>query len=139
VGLGCDGGYFLTVFDYVELNGVGFNDLYPYRSAKDNSNATPPCEFQTVTNTEYIQSKVKIKGANFIAKRDCFALVSQLSKHHGVTLVGYDPAKGYKVKNSWGASWGVQGYGYVSNSAGVCDYAMYAVTGFEDHFSPTNC
>lgn len=33
--------------------------------------------------------------------------------NHGVTLVGYDPDKGYLIKNSWGKSWGIEGYAYV--------------------------
>jgi len=47
-----------------------------------------------------------------------------------VTLVGYNPSKGYKIKNSWGLAWGELGYGWVSESTGICDYAMYPVTGF---------
>ena len=49
--------------------------------------------------------------------------------NYGVVLVGYDPVNYYKIKNSWGTSWGNAGYGYFSRSVGVCDYAMYLVTG----------
>lgn len=42
-------------------------------------------------------------------------------------LVGYDPEKGYLVKSSIGPFWGMLGYGYVSESTGVCNYAMYPI------------
>lgn len=29
---------------------------------------------------------------------------------HCVTIVGYDPVKGFKIRNSWGPAWGYQGY-----------------------------
>lgn len=51
--------------------------------------------------------------------------------NHGVTLVGYDPTNQYKVKNSWGTTWGMSGYAYLSQETGVCDYAMYPITGSE--------
>lgn len=36
---------------------------------------------------------------------------------HAVVIVGYDPVKRlYKIRNSWGASWGKNGYGYLSES-----------------------
>lgn len=36
------------------------------------------------------------------------------SPNHGVTLVGYTPGQGYKIKNSWGSSWGDSGYAFLS-------------------------
>lgn len=31
-----------------------------------------------------------------------------------VLLVGYDPSKGYLIKNSWGPVWGMYGNAYVT-------------------------
>lgn len=47
--------------------------------------------------------------------------------NHGVTLIGYHPDKKYLIKNSWGRTWGNVGYGFVGESTGICNYAMYPV------------
>lgn len=48
--------------------------------------------------------------------------------NHGVTLMGYNAtADAYLIKNSWGAGWGNQGYGFIDQSVGVCNYAMYPI------------
>jgi hypothetical protein len=41
--------------------------------------------------------------------------------------VGYYPDKGYKIKNNWGNDWGMRGYAFVTQEAGVCHYAQYPV------------
>lgn len=51
---------------------------------------------------------------------------------HGVLAVGYGDLSGkpyYKVKNSWGASWGSQGYIYIERTGdghGKCGIQMVA-------------
>lgn len=33
---------------------------------------------------------------------------------HAVVVIGYDPKKGWRIKNSWGMYWGEDGYGWVT-------------------------
>lgn len=58
--------------------------------------------------------------------------------NHGVTLVGYDPNRGYKIKNSWTSTWGNNGYAYVDNSSGICNFAMYPQL-VTEAVTPQNC
>ena len=46
--------------------------------------------------------------------------------NHSVVLTGYDPDKGYLIKNAWGEGWGMKGYAYVKKESGVCEWAIYA-------------
>lgn len=134
--------------------------MYPYDIRALNEGFVKPCNFQIIKSAPYVNAKTTISSFNLIANGDCAAVVNQLqfsaiavsvnarsglqfyingtynpvsgTVDHGVTLVGYDPVNEYKIKNSWGTGWGNAGYAYVSASAGVCDYAMYAVTGVEN-------
>lgn len=41
---------------------------------------------------------------------------------HAVLLIGYNPDIGFKIKNIWGKTWGLLGYGWVDtvDNAGLC-------------------
>lgn len=41
---------------------------------------------------------------------------------HAVLLVGYNPEYGFRIKNVWGRTWGLLGYGWVdrTDNAGIC-------------------
>ena len=51
--------------------------------------------------------------------------------NHAVLLVGYDTEeKSYTIKNSWGSSWGLEGYFKIRqgvNMCGVSDCASYPI------------
>jgi C1A family cysteine protease len=114
--------------------------MYPY-SGQDQSSRNIQCNTQIVQSNIYNVSRLRIRDRGFINGGDCYSLVKQLTTHalavtistsgfqfyikgtydntdespnHGVTLVGYDPINGYKIKNSWGTTWGMIGYAYVT-------------------------
>lgn len=49
--------------------------------------------------------------------------------NHAVLLVGFNSSIGYKFKNSWGSTWGISGYGWVSanfkENCGVCEQPVF--------------
>lgn len=58
---------------------------------------------------------------------------------HAVLLVGYTRTH-WIVKNSWGTSWGDNGYGYIpkSNDCGLSRYVNVAIVNFKSRVSSTS-
>lgn len=45
---------------------------------------------------------------------------------HAITLLGYNKYdKTYFIKNSWGSTWGISGFGLISEDPGLCKYTVY--------------
>jgi C1A family cysteine protease len=143
---GCNGGLMDDAFQYVISQGIEQESTYPYTAE------TGTCQYaQTSTvfaNTGYtdvtaqnpsqLQAAVAQQPISIAIEADqpCFQFYSggilndatcgtQLD--HGVLIVGYGTEGGqayWIVKNSWGASWGTNGYLLIANSgtsdAGIC-------------------
>lgn len=56
--------------------------------------------------------------------------------NHAVVIVGYDSNGNYIVKNSWGTSWGTNGFGVVSKDSD-CALSAFAFT-YNSNASPGN-
>jgi C1A family cysteine protease len=133
----CNGGLMDNAFKYVREHGIVHEDEYPYKAVKQT------CKINS--GPFKIQGIVDIKDCNFLAAALANRPVSvavdstnwshyssgvfnncKTSLNHGVLLVGATNDY-WKVKNSWGSSWGEQGYIRLArgNTCGICRMASY--------------
>jgi len=149
--MGCSGGSMEQAFAWVEKNGICSEEAYPYTSGSGvRGNCSHSCE-PAVTLTSYVDvppndetalQAAVAKGPVAIAI-EADQMAFQLYRggvltnpgcgtklDHGVLIVGYgtDGGKDYwKVKNSWGPSWGEKGYIRLNRGQtgpGECGLAM---------------
>jgi C1A family cysteine protease len=153
---GCNGGWMDDAFDYVTANGgLPTEAAYPYVSGTTQKDET--CKAQTpvagTAPTGHVtvdQKADALKEAVFLRPVSIAIQANQMAFQvyksgvltgkcgteldHGVLAVGYgtDAATGvdyWKVKNSWGPSWGEQGYIRIErsdeNKCGVLSAASY--------------
>jgi len=144
---GCDGGDPVEALTYTADNGVELELTYPYK-AEDGT-----CKFKkavaiktnggsklvTAKNTDALKTALVAQPVSVAieADEDTFQLYSSGviksgcgdSLDHAVLAVGYTTVgsdEAFIVKNSWGTSWGQEGYVYLSTSsklnggAGAC-------------------
>lgn len=149
---GCNGGLMDYAFQYIIDNkGICSEAAYPYSATGPNtcqankctsvasisSYKDVPTNSETALMTAISQQPVSVAVE---ADQDSFQFYSSgvmtaacgTNLDHGVLAVGYGTQGGldyYKVKNSWGADWGLQGYillgrGAKFGSAGQCGIQM---------------
>jgi cathepsin L len=148
---GCNGGLMDNAFKYVEAKGLCTESAYPY-TGKDGTCKSTSCTMSTdskitsykdVTHTENalgaavdgqpISIAIEADQSGFqLYKSGVFCGVCGQNLDHGVLLVGYgtDTSDYWKVKNSWGTSWGEQGYIRMcrnKNECGLSDQPTYPV------------
>jgi len=151
---GCNGGLMDSAFKYVERYGLCTEADYPYTAMNgvcQSSSCTPSANtfltgYKDVTTTENaLGAAVDFQPISIAIEADqsgfqlyssgVFSGVCGQNLDHGVLLVGYgnDPTSGldyWKVKNSWGTSWGEAGYILMirnKNECGIADMPSYPV------------
>jgi len=152
--LGCNGGLMDRAFKYMEANGLCTESAYPY-TAKDGTCKKTSCTaapytkisgYVDVAHTETalgaandiepVSIAIEADQAGFqLYKSGVFSAVCGNTLDHGVTLVGYGTDNGddyWKVKNSWGTSWGEAGYIRMirnKDECGIADEPSYPKSG----------
>jgi len=146
---GCNGGLMDNAFEYIEKEGISLESEYPYTSG---GGVTGSCitsmvkPVATITGFTDVPSRDEKALLAAIEKQpvsvaieadksafqlyksgvlDSTACGTQLD--HGVLAVGYGTDAGmnyYKVKNSWGAAWGENGYLRMVRDKNMCGIAM---------------
>merc|ERR1719443_889311 len=132
---GCNGGLMDNAFTYWKTAGVCTEESYPYTAKGDPTCKASSCKlaipeggvvgFKDVDKDDADALKEAVatgpvsiaieadKGAFQFYKTGVMSQKCGTQLDHGVLLVGYGTENGkdyWKVKNSWGASWGEEGY-----------------------------
>ncbi|KAJ8943311.1 hypothetical protein NQ318_004752 [Aromia moschata] len=135
--------------EYVEGNGIMSEEDYPYEAEDGNCRFDASRTVTTISKYLYVKEgdeeelkaavatvgpisvavdatgfqfyKQGIYSESYLCGNDLYNL------NHGVLVTGYGVSNGdtyWKVKNSWGASWGMDGYILISrNSNNLCGIA----------------
>jgi C1A family cysteine protease len=147
--LGCEGGLMDDAFKYVIANGLCTEAAYSYKGVdgacqKTCRAASKISSFVDVAsnNEKALQAAVARQPVSVAIEADqpgfqfysggVFTDACGTNLDHGVLVVGYGTSGGipfWKVKNSWGKSWGLDGYillkrGTGSGKPGQCGIAM---------------
>jgi len=151
---GCEGGWMSSGLEYILYNnGVDTEAEYPYSAAdqkcqyvKNHTGATVNRVVNiTKGNTEHLLYSIALFGPVSVAidaefdfqnyKSGIYTSTECGTKYlnHGVLVVGYGVTssgnKYYIIKNSWGTSWGMDGYAYwnrdVPNMCGIAEAATF--------------
>ncbi|KAJ0666958.1 putative fruit bromelain [Helianthus annuus] len=128
---GCEGGLMDNAFDFIVNNkGLTTETNYPYKGVDGTCNSN-----EASNHAAAITVAIEASGSDFqfyssgVFTGDCGTELD-----HGVTAVGYgtsdDGTKYWLVKNSWGTSWGQEGYIMMQRDVeakeGLCGIAMQA-------------
>eukprot|EP00347_Sterkiella_histriomuscorum_P012464 403368476 len=149
---GCGGGWMDQAFQYVEQTALETEDQYPYEAVDDTCRASSAGvvkvdSFVDVTPNNVNELKAALDKGPVSVAIEADQMVFQFysggvindascgtTLDHGVLAVGYGNESGqdyFLVKNSWGASWGEEGYVKIAaspdNICGILSQASYPI------------
>jgi len=153
---GCDGGDLPTAFQYVEQYGLEKSSAYPYTAEDGTCNYQKSQVVAHITKFEYATqsgNETKMQLASLVNGPLSICVDAETwqdytsgvithgcgdSLDHCVQIVGWnvDTSTGtdipyWIIRNSWGTSWGLNGYLWVERNkdeCGVSDEATYAIS-----------
>jgi len=150
---GCNGGLMTQAFEYIiKNNGIDTEASYPYTSG---AGVVGKCKFSAANVGAQITGYVSIPAGSVADLQNASATVGPISVamdaglasfqlyksgiydpkgcsatalDHGVLVVGYgtSTAPYWIVKNSWGTTWGMQGYFEIASANNECGLATMA-------------
>ncbi|KAL7211655.1 hypothetical protein ACSBR2_014496 [Camellia fascicularis] len=141
--VGCEGGYMEDAFDFIVHNkGIAAETTYLYAATdgtcntqKEASHAAKITGYEKAVANQPVSVSIDASGYEFqFYVTGVFPGVCGTELDHGVTAVGYRTSdagtKYWLVKNSWGTTWGEEGYirmqRYIDAKTGLCGIAMDA-------------
>ncbi|XP_075463689.1 cathepsin S-like [Ascaphus truei] len=154
---GCQGGYMTAAFKYIITNGIESESTYPYQGKEGKCHYNPARKAASCTNywqipygnEEMLKQAVGKNGpvsvaidatgkTFFLYKRGVYydPQCSSTKINHAVVVIGYGVDKGvdyWLVKNSWGTSFGDQGYIRMArnrgNNCAISSYGVFPIVG----------
>jgi KDEL-tailed cysteine endopeptidase len=139
---GCNGGLMQPAFSYVKDKGISVQSAYPYKGVDGSCKTTSGNKFKIsghvvvpANNAAQLKAAIDKQPVSVAVQADASPFRSYKSGvltgtacgtkiNHAVLAVGYETSGTpyYKVKNSWGTSWGEKGYVRIgiTDGAGVC-------------------
>ena len=135
--MACNGGLMDNAFKFVKDNGIVHEDEYPYKAVKQACSKTGGdfkiSGFTDITNCNDLANAVTGRPVSIAVDATNWSRYSSgvfnncsTRLNHGVLLVGVTDQY-WRVKNSWSASWGEQGFIRLAkgNTCGMCNAASY--------------
>ncbi|KAJ1402151.1 Peptidase C1A, papain C-terminal [Sesbania bispinosa] len=147
---GCGGGFMDNAFDYIQNNGIASETDYPYQGMDENcqNDVTAVAQINghvdvPPNSEEQLQQAVAMQPVSVAIEATSdfksyqggvFTGTCGTNLNHGVTAIGYgteeDGTKYWLIKNSWGTTWGEEGYMKLLRESGqpegLCGIAMQA-------------
>jgi len=133
---GCNGGWPSNALKYAASYGWATQAEYPYvgkdQACKKNGGNIKISGQKSFSGCSGLQSginsspiSVTVDATNWSPYKSGVFSNCGASINHAVLLVGVDGSNVWKIKNSWGTSWGESGYIRLAsgNTCGVCAYA----------------
>jgi len=132
---GCNGGWPSSALTYVKSNGITTEGAYPYiakdQACKTQGGAFKISGYKSLSGCAGLSSginsepiSVTVDASNWSPYKSGVFNNCATGINHAVLLVGVVGGS-WKIKNSWGTSWGEAGYIRLAggNTCGVCAYA----------------